>query len=158
VASLIIILTILLKIAAGVTRVVRVVVYDPRNNKSRPPLAKTWPPSLLLASTLNAPKSIITITKRYLHGLLTLRFRGLPLSIMSNYCVIKLATWANIIMAVTITRAAFQTRSLLQSIVLHSIVTYSIVPRSIVPGVIPFAYSLSYRDPALKTTKLIKQP
>jgi len=91
--SSIIILTILLKIVAGIAIVVRA-VHDPRSNKSHPPLAKTYPLGLLSsASTLNTPKSITTITKQYpLHGPSALRLRGLPLSTMLNYCVAKLVT------------------------------------------------------------------
>jgi hypothetical protein len=43
---LIIVLIILLKIVVSVIRVVRAVFYNPRNNKSRLPLAKTEPPIL----------------------------------------------------------------------------------------------------------------
>jgi len=93
IALLIIILTILLKIAVGVVIVVRA-VYDPGNNKSCLPLAKTYPLGLLSsASTLNTPKLITIITKQYPpHGLSALYLRGLPLSIILNYYMAKLAT------------------------------------------------------------------
>ena len=93
-ALLILILIILLKITVGVIKVVRVIVYSLKNNKSHLPLTKTWPLNLLSSvPTLNALKSIIIITKRYLlYNLPALCFRGLSLSIILNYCVTKLAT------------------------------------------------------------------
>jgi hypothetical protein len=64
---LIIIPIILLKIAVGMARVVGVVVYDPKSNKSCLSFVKTYPFDLLFSAlTLNAPKSITIITKWYL--------------------------------------------------------------------------------------------
>ena len=114
----IIILTTLLKRVAGVARVVRVViVHVPRSNKGHLPIAKTCllaPLSLLsLTLTLNTYK---LTSKRYpLYGPLALCFRSLPFFIVLNrritrlviILIIRTRTRTVIVVALLITRAMF---------------------------------------------------
>jgi len=92
--SLIIILITLLKRVAGAVRAARVViVYVPKSKKGHPFIAKTYllaPLSLLsLTLTLNTYK---LTSKRYpLYNLLTLYFKSLPFFIVLNYRIIRLA-------------------------------------------------------------------
>ena len=89
---LIIILTTLLKRVAGVARAARaVIVYVPRSNKGHPLITKTCllAPLLPLTLTLNTYK---LTSKRYLlRGLLALRSRSLPSPIALNHRIIRLA-------------------------------------------------------------------
>jgi len=90
---IVVILITLLKRVAGVVRAVRaVIVYVPRSNKGHPPIIKTYllaPLSLLsLTLTLNTRK---LTSKRYpLCGPLALRFRSLPFSIVLNRFIMRL--------------------------------------------------------------------
>jgi hypothetical protein len=90
--SLIIILTTLLKRVAGVVRAAKVViVYVPRSNKGHPSIVKTCllAPLLPLTSTLNTYK---LTSKRYLlYGLLALRSRSLPSPTALNHRMTRLA-------------------------------------------------------------------
>ena len=111
----IIILTTLLKRVAGIARAARVIiVYVPRSNKGHLSIAKTCllaPLSLLsLTLTLNTHK---LASKRYpLHGPPALRFKSLPFSTALNYRITRLAVifiirGMVIAMASPITRATF---------------------------------------------------
>jgi hypothetical protein len=88
---LIIILITLLKRVAEVARAAKVViVYVPRSNKGHLPIVKTCllAPLLLLTLTLNTYK---LTSKRYLlYGPLALCFRSLPSPIVLNYRIIRL--------------------------------------------------------------------
>jgi len=113
---IVVILTTLLKRVAGVARVARaVIVYVPRSNKGHPPIIKTCllaPLSLLsLTSTLNTRK---LTSKRYpLYSSLALRFKSLPFSIALNRLITRLAiilitrTRTVIVVASLITKATF---------------------------------------------------
>jgi len=89
----ILILITLLKRVAGVARTVRmVIVYVPKSNKGHPPIVKTYllaPLSLLsLTLTLNTYK----LTNKYLlRGPPALCFRSLPFSIVLNRRITRLA-------------------------------------------------------------------
>ena len=112
---LIIILITLLKRVAGVARIVRaVIVYIPKSNKGHPPIAKTCllsPLSLLsLTSTPNTRK----LTSKYLlHNPPALHFKSPPFSIVLNRRIIRLVivliTRTRMVIAVAspITRATF---------------------------------------------------
>ena len=111
---LIIILTTLLKRVAGVVRAVRVIVYVPKSNKGRLPIAKTCllAPLFLLPSTLTLNTRKLTSKRYLLRGPLALRFRSLPFSIVLNYRIIRLVVIfiirrIVIVIALPITRATF---------------------------------------------------
>jgi hypothetical protein len=110
---IILILITLLKRVAGVVRAVKVViVHIPRSNKGHLPIAKTCllAPLLPLTLTLNTRK---LTSKRYLlRGPLALRSKSLPSPIALNYRIIRLAVIPIIRRIVTaialpITRAIF---------------------------------------------------
>jgi hypothetical protein len=110
---IILILITLLKRVAGVVRVVKVViVYIPRSNKGHLPIIKTCllAPLLPLTLTLNTYK---LTSKRYLlYSLLALYFRSLPSPTALNYRIIRLVVIPIIrrmviAIALLITRAIF---------------------------------------------------
>jgi len=112
---LIIILITLLKRVAEVARAARVViVYVPRSNKGHLPITKTYllAPLTLLSLTLIFNTHKLTSKRYLLRGPSALYFRSLPFSIALNYYITRLAVIfiiRRIITAIAspITRATF---------------------------------------------------